>query len=107
MPPRKSWEAQKCRAYRRDDLPAGALVGLPVSAGTIEGRARVLLDMAEADLEAGDILVTAYTDPSWDAPVRRDQGPGDGGGGANDPWRSHRTGVLGDEEGMREVGRPL
>jgi pyruvate,water dikinase len=52
-------------AYRRDDLPAGALVGLAVSAGTIEGRARVLLDMAQADLEAGDILVTAYTDPSW------------------------------------------
>ena len=44
-------------AYRRDDIPAGALVGLPVSAGTIEGRARVILDMAEADLEAGDILV--------------------------------------------------
>jgi rifampicin phosphotransferase len=52
-------------AYRRDDLPAGALIGLPVSAGTIEGRARVILDMAEADLEPGDILVTAYTDPSW------------------------------------------
>ncbi len=53
------------RAYRRDDVPAGALVGLPVSAGTVEGRARVILDMAEADLEAGDILVTAATDPSW------------------------------------------
>jgi pyruvate,water dikinase len=52
-------------SYRREDLPAGALVGLPVSAGTIEGRARIILDMAEADLEAGDILVTAYTDPSW------------------------------------------
>jgi phosphoenolpyruvate synthase/pyruvate phosphate dikinase len=52
-------------AYRRDDLPAGALVGLAVSAGTVEGRARVILDMAEADLEPGDILVTAYTDPSW------------------------------------------
>jgi rifampicin phosphotransferase len=52
-------------AYRRDDLPAGALVGLAVSAGTIQGRARVILDMAKADLEAGDILVTAYTDPSW------------------------------------------
>ena len=52
-------------AYRRDDVPAGALVGLPVSAGTVEGRARVILDMAEADLEPGDILVTAYTDPSW------------------------------------------
>ncbi len=52
-------------AYRRDDLPTGALVGLPVSAGIIEGRARVILDMAQADLEVGDILVTAYTDPSW------------------------------------------
>src|SRR5918998_1564991 len=48
-------------AYRREDVPAGALVGLAVSAGTVEGRARVVLDMAEADLEAGDILVTAYT----------------------------------------------
>jgi phosphoenolpyruvate synthase/pyruvate phosphate dikinase len=52
-------------AYRRDDVPAGALAGLPVSAGTVEGRARVVLDMAQADLEAGDILVTAFTDPSW------------------------------------------
>ncbi|MFI0771299.1 rifamycin-inactivating phosphotransferase [Streptomyces sp. NPDC021218] len=52
-------------AYRRDDAPAGALIGLPVSAGTIEGRARVILDMADADLAAGDILVTAFTDPSW------------------------------------------
>ncbi|MFC1437459.1 rifamycin-inactivating phosphotransferase [Streptacidiphilus sp. N1-10] len=52
-------------AYRRDDVPAGALVGLPVSAGIVEGRARVVLDMAQADLDAGDILVTTYTDPSW------------------------------------------
>jgi pyruvate,water dikinase len=51
--------------YRRDDLPAGALVGLPVSAGTVEGRARIVRDMAAADLDADDILVTAYTDPSW------------------------------------------
>jgi pyruvate,water dikinase len=52
-------------AYRRDDVPAGALVGLPVSAGTIEGRARTIHDMAEADLEPGDILVTPHTDPGW------------------------------------------
>ncbi|TDQ00290.1 rifamycin-inactivating phosphotransferase [Labedaea rhizosphaerae] len=52
-------------AYHRDDLPPGALVGLPVSAGVVEGRARVVLDMADADLEPGDILVTAHTDPSW------------------------------------------
>ncbi|MDD9370060.1 MAG: phosphoenolpyruvate synthase [Acidimicrobiales bacterium] len=52
-------------AYRREDLPSGALVGLAVSAGTVEGRARVILDVAEADVEPGDILVTAFTDPSW------------------------------------------
>ena len=51
--------------YWRDGVPAGALVGLAVSAGTVEGRARVVLDVAEADLESGDILVTTYTDPSW------------------------------------------
>ncbi|MEV6679107.1 rifamycin-inactivating phosphotransferase [Streptomyces erythrochromogenes] len=52
-------------AYRRDDVPDGALVGVPVSAGTVEGKARVVLDLSEADLEAGDILVTPFTDPSW------------------------------------------
>jgi rifampicin phosphotransferase len=52
-------------AYRRGDVPDGALVGLAVSAGIIEGRARVIHDMAEGDLETGDILVTAFTDPSW------------------------------------------
>ncbi|MFF2083658.1 rifamycin-inactivating phosphotransferase [Nocardia sp. NPDC058176] len=51
--------------YRREDLPAGALPGMAVSAGIIEGRARVITDIAQADLAAGDILVTAYTDPSW------------------------------------------
>lgn len=51
--------------YKRENLPPGALVGLPVSAGVIEGRARVILNMAEADLDEGDILVTAFTDPSW------------------------------------------
>ena len=80
-------------AYRRDDVPAGALVGLPVSAGTIEGRARVILDMAEADLEAGDILVTAYTDPSWSPLFVAITGLVTRGGRPDDPWRSDRTGV--------------
>src|ERR1700751_5342808 len=52
-------------SYRRDGVPAGALIGLPVSTGLVEGRARVVLNMVEANLEPGDILVTAYTDPSW------------------------------------------
>lgn len=54
-------------SYGRNDLPAGALVGLPVSAGTVEGTARVIHDVGEADLAPGDILVTTFTDPSWTA----------------------------------------
>ncbi len=53
--------------YKRASRPAGAIVGLPVSTGIIEGRARVILTMEDADLETGDILVTAFTDPSWTA----------------------------------------
>ncbi|PGU39046.1 phosphoenolpyruvate synthase [Bacillus cereus] len=51
--------------YKRENLPADAIVGLPVSSGVIEGRARVILNMEEGNLEEGDILVTAFTDPGW------------------------------------------
>ena len=51
--------------YKRENLPPDAIIGLPVSAGVIEGRARVILNMEDANLEDGDILVTAFTDPSW------------------------------------------
>ncbi|WP_217595746.1 phosphoenolpyruvate synthase [Cohnella sp. GbtcB17] len=51
--------------YKRENVPAGAIAGLAVSSGVIEGRARVILNVEEADLEEGDILVTAFTDPSW------------------------------------------
>jgi phosphoenolpyruvate synthase/pyruvate phosphate dikinase len=51
--------------YRRENLPTGAIVGLPVSSGVIEGRARVIFNMEDADLEDGDILVTPFTDPGW------------------------------------------
>ncbi|MFY0762102.1 phosphoenolpyruvate synthase [Metabacillus dongyingensis] len=51
--------------YKRENLPAEAIAGLPVSSGVIEGRARVILNMENANLEEGDILVTAFTDPSW------------------------------------------
>jgi pyruvate,water dikinase len=52
-------------AYKSRAAPEGALVGLAVSSGVIEGRARVITAMEDADLEAGDILVTSFTDPSW------------------------------------------
>ena len=51
--------------YKRENLPADAIVGLPVSSGVIEGRARVILNLEDAVLEGGDILVTSFTDPSW------------------------------------------
>jgi pyruvate,water dikinase len=51
--------------YGAGGVPAGALAGLPVSAGVREGRARVVLRMQDADLEEGDILVTEFADPGW------------------------------------------
>jgi pyruvate,water dikinase len=52
-------------SYHQKDLPAGAIPGLAVSSGVAEGRARVILKMEDANLEADDILVTSFTDPSW------------------------------------------
>ena len=51
--------------YKREDLPPGATPGLAVSSGIVEGRARIILNMEDANLENGDILVTRFTDPSW------------------------------------------
>jgi rifampicin phosphotransferase len=51
--------------YQHENLPERAIAGLAVSAGITEGRARVILNMENADLEEGDILVTSFTDPSW------------------------------------------
>jgi rifampicin phosphotransferase len=51
--------------YKRENLPADAIIGLAVSSGVLEGRARVILNIEEANLEDGDILVTTFTDPSW------------------------------------------
>ncbi|MDN7246404.1 phosphoenolpyruvate synthase [Planococcus shenhongbingii] len=67
MPPRlmTSEGEQISGTYHPDKLPDGALAGLPVSAGVVEGRARVVVKMEDAHIEAGDILVTAFTDPSW------------------------------------------
>ncbi len=46
-------------------LPENALPGLPVSAGIVEGRARIVKSIQDAHLSEGDILVAKFTDPSW------------------------------------------
>ena len=51
--------------YDKATLPEGALPGNPVSSGVVEGRARVIHKMKDADIEKGDILITHSTDPSW------------------------------------------
>jgi pyruvate,water dikinase len=51
--------------YETGDVPQSALIGVAASAGVIEGRANVVLSLEDADFEEGDILVTAFTDPSW------------------------------------------
>lgn len=51
--------------YKRKNISENMMIGLPVSSGIIEGRARVILNIEEANLESGDILITTFTDPSW------------------------------------------
>ena len=51
--------------YNRAKLPMNAILGLAVSSGLVEGRARVLKRIDDADITDGDILVTKFTDPSW------------------------------------------
>ncbi len=48
-----------------NSAPAGALKGSPVSAGVVEGHAKVVLDPGREQLEPGEILVAPYTDPGW------------------------------------------
>jgi pyruvate,water dikinase len=43
----------------------GRLVGVPASAGTVTGIARVVLDPVGAHLAPGEILVAPSTDPGW------------------------------------------
>jgi pyruvate,water dikinase len=45
--------------------PMGALAGSPVSAGVVEGVARVVRDPQTDRLQPGEILVAPFTDPGW------------------------------------------
>ena len=51
--------------YQVEDAPEGALVGLPVSAGIVEGIVHVIHDPQAESLEPGEILVAPFTDPGW------------------------------------------
>ncbi len=51
--------------HNHANLPAGALPGTPVSAGTVEGLARVVIDPHVETVRPGEILVAPFTDPGW------------------------------------------
>jgi len=51
--------------YETINLPENALPGLPVSAGVVEGRARIVKSLKDSFLSEDDILITEFTDPSW------------------------------------------
>jgi pyruvate,water dikinase len=51
--------------HSRDGIPDGALAGSAVSAGVVEGIARVVLDPTKETLQPGEILVAPFTDPGW------------------------------------------
>lgn len=50
---------------KRDNVPADALVGSPVSAGIVQGKARIILHPEQASLQPGEILIAPHTDPGW------------------------------------------
>ena len=70
--------------YRRDDVPAGALVGLPASAGTVEGG-------RASSWVLPTLISSQATSSSPPTPTRAGRrcsslsGPGDGGGRAHHP----------------------
>ena len=51
--------------YKRENISEGALQGIPVSSGVIEGIARVIKDPENASLNKGEILVAPFTDPTF------------------------------------------
>ena len=51
--------------HATDALPDGALAGTPVSAGVVEGPARIVLDPDREVLKPGEILIAPFADPGW------------------------------------------
>ncbi len=65
-PPRLITNKGEIPALRlQTNAPKGALVGSPVSAGVVEGIAKVVLEPGAAVLKPGEILVAPFTDPGW------------------------------------------
>ena len=58
-------DGEALKVLGEEILPTGTLAGVAVSAGVVEGVARVVLDPARDRLHPGEILVAPFTDPGW------------------------------------------
>ena len=59
-------EGEEIKAIiRRENLPEGALAGIPVSSGVVEGIATVITDPSKSTVNKGEILIAPFTDPGW------------------------------------------
>lgn len=67
VPDRETWQRRSARPQPTPkDQEEAVLRGAAGSAGTVQGRARIVTSPTEVDeLEPGDILVAATTDPAW------------------------------------------
>ena len=52
-------------SYSTDGMPDGALPGMAVSSGIVEGFAKVITDPGKESIKSGEILVAPFTDPAW------------------------------------------
>jgi rifampicin phosphotransferase len=62
------WKGEPTPRFASDPpefINDGALTGIGVSAGIVEGRARVVMEPDFAEVEPDEILVAPTTDPSW------------------------------------------
>lgn len=66
-PPRVMTSEGEVITGRKRDVkaPDGALIGTPVSAGVVEGYAKIVLRPEEAQLHPGEIMIAPFTDPGW------------------------------------------
>lgn len=67
QPPRVMTSEGEIVTGRRREMnaPEGAFIGTPVSAGVVEGYAKVVQRPEEAKLNPGEIMIAPFTDPGW------------------------------------------
>ena len=59
------WQGEPEPVATELDATGTRIEGIGASPGVVEGRAKVILDPADAEVEEGEILIARNTDPAW------------------------------------------